>query len=112
MTGGDLLSNAIGLFKEVDDSRGGSGFSFTDLGADKAGTMFGQRLTSTADARQLQERLAGPIEEEDLMPRVHDLPEGLSDTEFAKQFGDIHSPQYNQVLAEIEQRISELSLYR
>ena len=37
MTGGNIFSDAVGLLKEIDDSRGGSGFSFNDLCADKAG---------------------------------------------------------------------------
>ena len=111
MAGGDLISNAIGLFKEVDDSRGGSGFSFTDLGADKAGTIFGQRLTSPEHAGPLQERLSRSLREEDLMPMFTDLPEGLSEAEFSRQFGGIDSPQYHQVVALIDQRIAGLSLY-
>ena len=35
---GGPLSDAIGLYKEVDDSRRGSGFSFNDIAADRAGT--------------------------------------------------------------------------
>ncbi|HQU63337.1 MAG TPA: hypothetical protein PKY85_09350, partial [Nitrosomonas sp.] len=33
-----FLSNAIGLYKEIDDARNGSGFSFNDIAADRAGT--------------------------------------------------------------------------
>ena len=69
MEGGNLISNAIGLMKEVDDSRGGSGFSFTDLGADKAGTRFGQQLTDSTSASQIQQRLAQSIREQDFMPK-------------------------------------------
>ncbi|HEX7234514.1 MAG TPA: hypothetical protein VF243_04520, partial [Nitrosospira sp.] len=32
------LADAIGLYKEIEDSRSGSGFSFNDLAADRAGT--------------------------------------------------------------------------
>ncbi len=112
MAGGNLISNAIGVFKEVEDSRGGSGFSFSDLGADKAGTILGQRLTSSQHAGQLQERLARPLREEDLMPMVKDLPEGLSEAEFAQQFGNVDSPRYNQVVAQIDQRVAALNLYQ
>jgi uncharacterized protein YfiM (DUF2279 family) len=35
--GGGVLADSIGVFKELDDSRGGSGFSFPDLLADRAG---------------------------------------------------------------------------
>lgn len=112
MEGGNLVSNAIGLMKEVDDSRGGSGFSFTDLGADKAGTRFGQQITSTNSALQLQQRLASSVREQDLMPQVDDLPEGMSESEFAQRFGKVDSPRYNQVVAKIDQRVAALSLYQ
>jgi hypothetical protein len=31
------LSALVGVFKEIEDSKGGTGFSFPDLAADKAG---------------------------------------------------------------------------
>jgi hypothetical protein len=66
---GSPLSDAIGLYKEVDDSRRGSGFSFNDLAADRAGTRFGDLATrSPASARQLQQRVAFGIREPDFMP--------------------------------------------
>ncbi len=112
MEGGNLVSNAIGLMKEVDDSRGGSGFSFTDLGADKAGTRFGQQLTASPSASTLQRRLARSIREQDLMPEVGDLPEGLSEREFVQRFGGVDSPRYNQLVATIDRRVAGLSLYQ
>ena len=112
MVGGNPLSNAIGLFKEVDDSRGGSGFSFTDLGADKAGTHFGERVTSPNSASSLQNRLAASLREDDVMPMVKDLPEGLAESEFLHQFGGLDSPRYNNMVAKIDHRIQALPLYQ
>lgn len=112
MEGGNLVSDAIGLMKEVDDSRGGSGFSFTDLGADKAGTRFGQQVTTSASANHLQQRLASSVSEKDLMPEVSDLPEGLSEQEFVQRFGKVDSPRYTQVVAQIDRRVAELTLYQ
>ncbi len=112
MEGGNLVSNAIGLMKEVADSRGGSGFSFTDLGADKAGTRFGQHVTSQSSASDLQQRLARLTHEQDFMPEVSDLPEGLSESEFVQRFGGMDSPRYNQLIAKIDRRVASLSLYQ
>ncbi len=54
VSGGGALSQAIGLFKEIDDSRGGSGFSFVDLLADRVGTRFGSlAVASRASARRI-----------------------------------------------------------
>src|SRR5437763_9358129 len=39
---GTPLADAIGVQKEIEDSRGGSGLSFNDIGADRAGTRFGE----------------------------------------------------------------------
>jgi len=42
ITADSPLSDVIGLYKEVKDSRGGSGFSFNDLAADRAGSRMGR----------------------------------------------------------------------
>ncbi len=47
---GSRLANAIGLFKEEEDASLGSGFSFTDLAADRAGVQLGERATGDAAA--------------------------------------------------------------
>ena len=112
MEGGNLVSNAIGLMKEVDDSRGSSGFSFTDLGADKAGTRFGYQVTTPTSASYLQQQLANSVRKQDLMPEVSDLPEGLSESEFVQRFGGVDSPRYNQIVAKIDRRVAGLTLYQ
>ena len=50
------LTKAIGIYKEVADSRGGSGFSFNDMAANRAGTRFGERAVK--DPAGLQDELA------------------------------------------------------
>ena len=44
------LSDVIGLYKEIEDSRGGSGFSFNDIAADRAGTRFGEKAVASEDS--------------------------------------------------------------
>lgn len=106
------LSDAIGLYKEVVDSRGGSGFSFNDIAADRAGTRFGElAVGSRESARRLQRRLADGARESDLMPHVKDLPEFMAEAEFKRRFGGIGAPPYQQMMADIEQRIAALPLY-
>lgn len=107
------LSSAIGVSKEISDSRDGSGFSFTDLAADRAGTRFGELATASADsARRIQYRLSQGITDADIMPAVADLPEGLTQAEFASRYTAIGSPAYQAVLHEIERRILSCALYR
>ena len=46
------LSDAIGLYKEIEDSRIGSGFSFNDIAADRAGTQFGEKAVANEASAQ------------------------------------------------------------
>ena len=107
---GSPLADAVGLYKEVNDSQGGSGFSFNDLAADRAGTRFGER--AVRDALRLQEQLARGVSESDLLPNVSDLPEALSAAQFKARFGAIGSPSYQQLLADIEARLDGTPLLR
>lgn len=110
---GSPLSDAVGLYKEVDDSRRGSGFSFNDIAADRAGTRFGELATSRAtDIERLYRAATGGLREADLVPDVRDLPEFMTEAEFKRRFGGVGQPPYVKMLAEIERRIASLPLYR
>ncbi len=114
---GTSLSDAIGLYKEVADSRGGSGFSFNDIAADRAGTRFGELAArSRESALKLQQWLgagaAARVREADIMPAVADLPEFMQDAEFKRRYGGIGAPAYNKMMADIESRIAALPAYR
>ncbi len=111
---GSTFSDALGLSKELADARGGSGFSFTDLAADRAGTRFGELAgTSPESARAWRARLAQPpLREEDFMPAVDGLPEFLPEAEFRRRYGEVGSPAYRQVLEEIERRVAATPLYQ
>ncbi|HEV8724424.1 MAG TPA: hypothetical protein VGW77_27720 [Candidatus Binatia bacterium] len=109
---GGPLSDAVGIYKEIDDSRGGSGFSFNDIAADRAGTRFGEYAASAASARKLQQRLRAGIGEKDLMPPTEDLPEFMPEREFIRRYGGVDAPEYNKMTVDIERRIAALPLYR
>jgi hypothetical protein len=110
---GSPLADAVGVYKEVEDSQGGSGFSFADVAADRAGTLFGQHATRSANAgRVLQTRIGAGLVEADVMPRADDLPEMLQEAEFKRRFGGVGAPPYKRMLDQIEQRIAKLALYR
>jgi hypothetical protein len=112
-TVGGPLSDAMGLYKEVDDSRVGSGFSFNDIAADRAGTRFGELATGSKEtAARLQQRLSAGVRERDLMPATDDLPEFMPEAEFKRRFGGIGAPAYQQMMVNIERRIAALPLYR
>jgi hypothetical protein len=112
-TAGSPLSDAVGLYKEVDDSRGGSGFSFNDMGADRAGTRFGEAATrSDGAARQLQRRAAEIVAQSEFFPEVADLPEFMTEAEFKRRFGGIGQPGYQRMMADIERRVDALPALR
>ena len=101
------MSDGAGLFKEeYDAGKGGSGFSFADLLADRAGTEFA--LTATRDARsarKMQERLSAGFLVEDVFPDAAGLPEGIPDAEFQSVYGGVNGEGYGKMVAEIEKRL-------
>ncbi len=107
---GTPLADAVGLYKEVNDSRRGSGFSFNDLAADRAGTRLGERAIRSPIA--LQARLAQGVAEGDLLPDISDLPEFLDADEFGKRYGAVGAPGYLMMMREIETRLDTLPLLR
>ncbi len=104
------LSQAIGLYKEVTDARQGSGFSFQDMAANRAGTRFGERLLQAPQV--MQDRLAMALSDADLVPLVQDLPEYMPEAEFLRRFGGVGAPAYKQLLSEIDRRIAAQNLLR
>jgi hypothetical protein len=109
---GGPLSDAVGLYKEIEDSRRGSGFSFNDIAADRAGTRFGEYAANPASAQKLQRQLSAGIGEKDLMPATQDLPELIPEREFIRRFGGVDGREYKKMMAGIERRVAALPLYR
>jgi hypothetical protein len=100
-------ANAVGLLKEELDAAGGSGFSFADLLADRAGTAFGLSATrGERSARAMQERLGEGFSLGEFFPEAADLPEGLQDRELQARFGGVGGGGYQELLAEIDRRIA------
>ena len=104
------LSKAIGIYKEVADSRGGSGFSFNDMAANRAGTRFG--ALAVQDPQRLQDLVARGVSDSELLPRTDDLPEFMAEPEFVRRYGGVGAPAYNALLGEIDRRIALLPLLR
>ncbi|MDB5846260.1 MAG: hypothetical protein JWP29_12 [Rhodoferax sp.] len=114
---GAEMSDAVGLYKELSDAQGGSGFSFNDLAADRAGTRFAARATAgESGARRQQRAFMAPTPASDpgmvLLPSVDDLPEDMQLAVFIRRFGGVDSPPALRVRADIERRIGSLPLYR
>lgn len=107
---GEPAANAIGLYKELEDSRHGSGFSFADLAANLAGTRFGKLLLD--DPARIDEMLKDRLVDDDLTPDLRGLPEYLSERDFVRFYGSIDSPAYRNMVDEIERRMDAQPLYR
>ena len=107
---GEPVADAIGLYKELDDARDGSGFSFIDLAADRAGTRFGEALIK--NPAHLLAGLNSGLVDAQLLPAVADLPENLHRAEFSRRFGNHQSAAFLVVQQEIERRLDTLPLYR
>ena len=112
----EVVSNAqvaftIGEFKELlDSNRGGSGFSFDDLAADRAGIRFATAVikADAGDWQGLIDRLTG---EKAIFPSIAGLPAGLTKSEFERRYGDVDSAAYRGVLEDIEARIDRLAFF-
>lgn len=108
------VANALGEVKELSDAQtGGSGFSFIDLAADKAGSRFGElAVFSPESALRIQKLTAAIKDYRDFMPDPRDLPEHMSETEFEKLFESTQSPPYLRLANLIDKRIAAIPLYQ
>ncbi len=106
------LTSAIGEWKELDDSLpGGSGFSFVDLAADRAGTRLGQALADPARTSRMQKRLS-EAKPGDLLPLAAlGFAEGLGEAAFEARYGRLESSEYQAAVARIDAALDRLPLY-
>jgi hypothetical protein len=98
------VSDAGGLLKEEADALSqGSGFSFGDLAADRAGARFAQAATgSEASAKAIQSRLQGTFKLDEFFPKILDFPENLTVQDFRQKIGSVGSERYRQEIIRIE----------
>jgi hypothetical protein len=108
------VSDTVGEAKELLDSiKGGSGFSFVDLLADRAGVRFAQiAIGSASSAAELQQFFSQERTEAELFPSKSRLPEGISQESFEQKYKSVDSADYQKMLADIHQRLEALPLYQ
>lgn len=112
VAGTKTLADVAGMAKEINDTHSGSGFSFADLAADRAGVYFGKFAVRSDDtARKLQKTLSEISDESLFMPSVKDLPEHLKTEEFQRRFKTIDSPEFGELKGLIEKRIAACPIY-
>ena len=98
----------IGIGKELMDSTpGGSGFSFVDMMANRAGIMFAGAATESATAaRGMQRRISRGMVSDDVLPDLQGLPEGIPDARFRTEFGGLRGEGTRRVNDEITRRLA------
>jgi hypothetical protein len=107
------MAQVLGEEKELHDAQGGSGFSFVDLTADKAGTRFGELAIASPDsARKLQQVVATIKDYKDFMPDPRTLPEHMDEATFKSRYGSVNSEDYQKVSKEIDALISATPIYK
>ena len=97
-----------GNLKEMTDAQGGSGFSFVDMAANRAGVRFAERVLNGSLPIQ---GLANRFDARHFVPSMHDLPEKLQNKEFIERFGSPSDKRYEAVINEIDKRIAKLPPY-
>jgi hypothetical protein len=106
------VAQAMGEEKELSDAQGGSGFSFIDLAADKAGTRFGEMATASPEnARKIQKAMSGIKNYSDFMPDPTDLPEHMDEAEFKQRYQSVDSAVYQEISKQIDARIAATPIY-
>jgi len=106
VSAGVAMAEVLSIYKEVHDSRYRTGFSFTDIAANQAGTMLGLLASrSAADARLFQDRMANSQSALDYLPDVGTY-DGMTEAQFMEQYGSRESEAYLERLAEITDSIA------
>ncbi len=103
---------SVGEFKELYDTiSGAGGYDFTDIAANLSGI----RLSNVLMAMQGEEWegfLPRMAQDGDVIVSFDGIPSMMPQDAFVERFGDVDSPAYLEVLADIERRIDRLPLYR
>lgn len=110
--GNSYFGNKLGEEKELHDAAKGSGFSFIDLAADRAGLKFGEIAVSNPEnARSLQLAMAKVDNYNAFIPDVSDLPEHMDEETFKNRFESLDSAATQSVMAEIDARIDKCPIF-
>ncbi|MCH2115557.1 MAG: matrixin family metalloprotease [Pirellulales bacterium] len=105
---GSAATRGAGLAKELLDARDGSGFSFADMAANRAGMIFAEHLLA---GKISVEKVSQDFRVTDYMVPIADLAEGLGIDTLESQFGGKEMSRLVAELARIEERILELPAY-
>jgi hypothetical protein len=106
---GPDAARSAGLMKETLDSQRDSGFSYTDMAANRAGIIFASKLL---ERHFTLEQLARSFTVDKFMPAINDLDEGLTADEMKTRLTGADAANLSTELDQIEQRILSLPVYQ
>ena len=106
-----IISDAGGLMKEqLDALTHGSGFSFGDLAADRAGVRLAKvAAESEASAKSTQKRIKQSFVLTDFFPAKNVFSENLTVEQFRDQFGGVGTQRYRDEVQRIEAELDSCS---
>lgn len=102
-------ASALGFAKEAIDAQGGTGFSFADIAANRAGIRFAERVMRGATPPTW---IAENFTINDFVPDLDGLPEALQSNAMIEQYGGRGDERFEAVIAEIDRRLDALPPYR
>lgn len=106
------FTRAMGEWKELDDSLpGGSGFSFVDLTADRAGLHLARAALDPATADAVAARLAAVADDALFPSGALGLAEGLPEAEFSRRYGSLDAAPYAAAVRRADRLLARLPLY-
>lgn len=107
---GEKEANLWGIGKELADAtrRGGSGFSFADLAANRAGVRLAKGVMT---GNPPISGLARGFRIRNYVPSIEGLEEGITLDDLIKRFGGQGDPRFDAEIDKIDQRIEALPAY-
>lgn len=106
------FSMSVGEFKELYDTiSGAGGFDFTDLGANLSGIAMSDVFMQNADS-DWSDLLMRIVDDSDVIVGFEGIPSLMPKAEFQREYGDIDSPAYNEMVSQIQDRVRQLTLHQ
>jgi len=105
---GPQAAGNLGEWKELDDSLGdGSGFSFVDLAADRAGVKTALLALNRQTAHTTKKKLSRATDDYMLPKLLLEAPEGLSNASFVQRFGRLEQKNYVEAVSRIDRILAQ-----
>lgn len=105
---GEQAATNLGEWKELNDSGAkGSGFSFVDIAADRAGLRTALHSLDPASAQRVIRKLGRATETDLLPPALLHAPESLPEVQFKKRFGGVGQERYRRAISFIDQELAQ-----